>query len=91
MVKGWAVDAAALALAGGVELVLDALTYKIPYFLTRSDVAAAEHQESYTDSGFQGVISPSLLPPGSHMVALRIISADRKTFYQTATWSVIVQ
>jgi hypothetical protein len=91
MVSGWAVDAPAASLAGGVELVIDDNTYKLPYFLTRPDVAAALKVPAYTDSGFLGIVSPDLLPRGTDLVSLRIVSADRKSYFTTPTLRVVVR
>jgi hypothetical protein len=89
-VRGWAVDAQAARLAGGVEIVIDSQAYKLPYFLTRVDVAAALRTEAYTDSGFLGIVSPELLAKGSHTVSLRILSADRTTYYQSPPFRLVV-
>lgn len=90
-VRGWAIDAPADALAGGVEIVVDGHAYKLPYFLSRADVAAAKRKEAYTDCGFLGIVSAELLPKGSHTVSLRIVSADRKTYYQSPEFHVLVR
>ena len=91
MVRGWAIDAPAATLAGGVEIVIDGHAYKLPYFLTRADVAAAKRMEAYTDCGFLAIVSPELLPKGSHTVSLRIVSADRKTYYQSHDFHIVVR
>ncbi len=91
MVRGWAIDAPAATLAGGVEIVIDGQAYELPYFLTRADVAAARRSEVYTDCGFLAILSPKLLPEGSHNVTLRIVSADRKTYYQSPAFRVVVR
>jgi len=91
MVRGWAIDAPAARLAGGVEVVIEGRAYKLPYFLARADVAAALRTEAYTDCGFLGIVSPELFPKGSHTVLFRIVSADRKTYYQSPNFRVIVR
>ena len=91
VVSGWAIDAPAAALAGGVEIVIDGHAFKLPYFLTRADVAAAKRNEAYTDCGFLAVVPRELLPNGSHTVSLRIVSADRKTYYQSPDFRVAVR
>lgn len=89
-VSGWAIDVLATTLAGGVEIVIDGHAYKLPYSLSRPDVAIAKGKQTCTNSGFSGTVSPAFLPKGSHTVFLRIVSADRKTYYQTPEFPVVV-
>lgn len=89
-VSGWAIDALAATLARGVEIVIDGHAYKLPYSVSRPDVAIAKGKQTYTNSGFSGTVSPAFLPNGSHTVFLRIVSADRETYYQTPEFPVVV-
>ena len=91
VVNGWAIDSPAAALANGVEIVIDGRAYKLPYFLSRADVAAAKGNQAYTDCGFLAVVPRELLPMGSHTVSFRIVSADRKTYYQSPEFHVAVR
>jgi hypothetical protein len=91
LIRGWAVDTMASTLAGGVEISIDNHAYKLPYFLTRTDVAAALGSAAFADSGFLGIIPPQLLPEGQHDVVLRIIAADRRNYYQSPSIRMIVK
>jgi hypothetical protein len=90
IVRGWAVDTSAATLAGGVEVVIDGTAYKLPYFLTRTDVAAALRSPAFTDSGYLGIIAAYLLPEGKHTMSLRVVTSDRKKYYETQHIRLIV-
>jgi hypothetical protein len=80
-VKGWAVDAQAKALAGGVYLELDHKLYPASYKLYRPDVAAHFQVPAYKHSGFEGDIPIYELEPGRHILTLKILTKDKKAYY----------
>jgi glycosyltransferase involved in cell wall biosynthesis len=80
VVRGWAVDGRARALAGGVYLDLDGMLYPAYYGATRNDVAGYFRIDSYARSGFQR--SFFNLEPGSHRISLAILGHNSKAYYK---------
>ena len=82
-VIGWAVDGEAQKAAGGVFVSLDGGT-DVPadYGQERKDVAAALGNAEYQFSGFTASFPTSLLKKGPHTLTLKIVTADRKGFYE---------
>lgn len=81
-ISGWAVDGSTNTPAGGVDVVIDEAPYVAQYGIVRTDVAASYNRPDYTSSGFQLVLAPGKLSKGPHSVSIRIISSDRKSYYQ---------
>jgi glycosyltransferase involved in cell wall biosynthesis len=80
VVRGWAVDARARDLAGGVYLDIDGTLYPAFYGGIRKDVAEHFQIERYNHSGFQRLVFN--LKPGIHRISLVILSHDRKAYYK---------
>jgi hypothetical protein len=81
-IVGWAIDGSTNTLAGGVDVVIDQAPYVAQYGVVRTDVAASYNRPDYAASGFQLVLAPGKLPKGPHSVSIRIISSDKKSYYQ---------
>ena len=81
-ITGWAVDDPKKMLAGGVDVVIDQVPYSAHYGSERKDVATHFKQPAYNASGFELMIAPEQLPKGQHSVFLRVISNDKKSYYQ---------
>ena len=81
-IRGWAVDGPKKVVAGAVDVVIDQTPYSAQYGSPRKDVAAHFNQPEYTNSGFELMIAPGQLPKGQHSVAIRVISSDKKSYYQ---------
>ena len=81
-INGWAIDDASKTTAGGVDLVIDQAPYSAHYGSERKDVAVHFNNTGYTNSGFDLTVAPGQLSKGQHAVAIRIISSNKKSYYQ---------
>lgn len=81
-ITGWAVDEPKKTTAGGVDAVIDQIPYSAHYGSPRKDVATHFNQPAYEASGFELMIAPGQLSKGQHSVSIRVISNDRKSYYQ---------
>jgi len=82
-ITGWAIDKDNGKAAGGVVLVIDGNT-EIPayYGIHRLDVVEYHKNNNYLYSGFYASMANSVLGPGRHTIAIKVISADKKEYYQ---------
>jgi hypothetical protein len=85
IIAGWAVDSAARTEAGGVFINVDGKT-DIPasYGTERPDVAVVNKNPRYKQSGFAAVVPVASMGKGQHSLTLRILTADRKSYYEPA-------
>ena len=81
-ITGWAIDEANKAAAGGVDEVIDGTPYGAHYGSVRTDVATHFNQPEYRNSGFELMVAPGQLTKGPHSVSIRVISSDKKFYYQ---------
>jgi hypothetical protein len=81
-ITGWAIDQSKKTVAGGVDVVIDQSPFSAHYGSPRKDVATHFSQPAYEASGFELMIAPGQLPKGQHSASIRIISNDRKSYYQ---------
>jgi FkbM family methyltransferase len=79
---GWAVDEPNRSAAGGVDVVIDDAPYSAVYNGSRPDVADHFKTMACLNSGFRLVLAPGILAQGQHVVSLRMIAHDRKSYYQ---------
>lgn len=89
-VSGWAVDQAAEASGAGVDVLMDQTPIQAIYGLDRADVVLALKQPGYQLSGFMAAVPASRFAPGSHTLALRVVSADGRCYYQTPPHVVVI-
>jgi hypothetical protein len=82
VISGWAIDEANKTTAGGVDVVIDMAPYAAHYGSARPDVAAHFTQPGFRNSGFDFTVGPGQLNAGPHSVAIRVMSSDKKVFYQ---------
>jgi len=80
VIRGWAVDARARDVAGGVYVEVDGVPYPAFYGENRGDVAEHFQIDRYRFSGFQRPVLN--LKPGIHRVSAIIVSHDRKSCYR---------
>jgi hypothetical protein len=81
-ITGWAIDEANKTTAGGVDEVIDGTPYGAHYGSPRTDVAAHFNHPDYRNSGFELMVAPGQLAKGPHSVSIRVISSDKKSYYQ---------
>lgn len=82
-IVGWAVDQKIGQTAGGVFVNIDG-QMDIPtlYGLDRPDVAQAFRNNRYRPSGFLASFATSVLGEGQHVLSLKIVTADKKEYYE---------
>lgn len=80
---GWAVDQQAQSEAGGVYVTVDGkMDVPTEYGAERKDVADANKNPRYRNSGFAASIETSTIGKGSHTLGLKILTADKKGYYE---------
>jgi phosphoglycerol transferase len=89
-VSGWAVDQMAHAAAQGVDVLVDQTSFPAVYGTAREDVIAYFKRPEYRGSGFAAAIPMEELGRGPHALALRVVSADRRCYYQTPGRPIVV-
>ena len=83
IVAGWAVDGQAKAPAGGVILSIDGKSeLTATYGAERPDVATVLKEPNYKLSGFGVAIPTGSLEKGKHTIALKILTSDKKGYYE---------
>jgi hypothetical protein len=82
--SGWAVDAAAKEISGGVEVVVDEVPYPAQSNLARGDVATFLKVPAYINAGFSFSAEAGAFGKGKHKVSIRVLTHDRKSYYQGA-------
>jgi hypothetical protein len=65
-------------------VVDDTLHFSSEYGLERAEVAEALADDSYRRSGFAATIPSDALAPGRHVVSIKILAADRQSYYEPA-------
>jgi hypothetical protein len=82
-VKGWAVDVLNGKPAGDVYIDIDGKLFPTVYGKNRPDVAQLLDVPEYQYSGYVGEISASEIGMGHHTLSLRILTNDKKAYYDT--------
>jgi len=80
--SGFAIDEAAHALAGGVDIAIDSLPFGAHYQLDRPDVATFFKTPAYEKAGFQFTMPAKFFGKGKHTLVARAIANDRKAYYE---------
>ncbi|MCX5637062.1 MAG: hypothetical protein NTX52_05125, partial [Planctomycetota bacterium] len=83
IIKGWAVDLPKKKAAGGVWIDIDG-RWQQPalYGIDRNDVAVYHNNANYRYSGFYASVATSVIGPGRHVIAIYVVSGDKKEYYQ---------
>lgn len=80
---GWAVDQQAQSEAGGVYVTVDGgMDVPTEYGTERKDVADINKNPRYRRCGFAASIETSTMAKGRHMLGLKILTADKKGYYE---------
>lgn len=87
-IRGWAVDLQSSALAGGVEVLVDGIPYESVYGLDRADVADFFRVSALGRAGFEMLLPGELLPRGRHCFQIRVVSGDRRTYWDGPEFTV---
>ena len=79
---GFGFDPVAKAPARGVDLVIDMHVYATVYGQARPDVASFNKVPGLAPVGFTMTLPAGLLAPGAHSVAVRVIAADGRGYFE---------
>ena len=92
-VDGWAVDERNKVSPGGIDVVVDGKHYPATYGIARPDVVTHFKNHgapgAYIGSGFACKIPGAQIGPGSHVLAIHVITGDAKGYYVTAPVKVL--
>lgn len=92
VVRGRAIDQVTKSVAGGVIINVEGKDFVANYGAPRPDVAANLKSPDYVNSGFTASIDTSALGKGKHTLVFRVVTSDRKGYYQQKqTYDVIVE
>jgi len=78
---GWAIDEPNMALASGVDIAIDQTAYGATYGIERKDVAAHFNNQAVRNAGFRLDLPAKTLSKGPHVVTVRTIAGDGKSYY----------
>jgi hypothetical protein len=87
-IGGWAVDQDAKASAGGVEIRIDGSTFAGEYGKPRPDVASLFSQPAYANVGYMIRIKADQFASGTHTAYFRVLSNDRKSFWEAGPYTI---
>jgi hypothetical protein len=90
LIMGWAIDGAAKKLPGGIEVLLDQAPFAAHTGVNRTDVADFFKRPDYAMAGFELIMPPGQLSKGEHSAAIRVISNDKTSYYQTELLKFVV-
>jgi len=88
--SGWAIDQPNNVVAGGVDVVIDQVAYSAVYGSERSDVAASLKNPACKNSGYNLVLPAGMLAKGPHVLTIRAISHDKKSYYEGPTAKITI-
>ena len=89
-VVGWAVDRPRESTAADVDVVIDQTPFETIYGSDRGDVVAAFGRPAYLQSGFATEIPTDTISKGQHALAFRVVSSNRRCYYQTPSRPIVV-
>ena len=87
-ISGWAVDQEAKMPAGGVDIVIDGTSHSAQYGGARPDVAAVKGSPTYANSGYTLDLAGEDFTAGSHSMLIRVLSNDRKGFWEVGPYTL---
>jgi phosphoglycerol transferase len=92
LVLGWAVDSPQRQLAGDVDLAIGRRLFPALYGFDRADVAAYLGSSIYQPSGFAARVNGThLIDAGAGTLSIRILSADRRCYYEGPSVSLVAR
>jgi phosphoglycerol transferase len=82
-VTGWAVDTKGTPQGWGVDVVVDGIPFPSVYGSDRQDVADYYKNPAYKPSGFTATVPIETLAKGQHSLSIRLVTSDRRCFYES--------
>lgn len=91
VVGGWTFDREAMRLAAGAFISVDGRAdYAAQYGIEREDIAGYFGVPGLVRSGYRVTIPLAALPPGEHVVTVRVLNADLRSFSESRRFLVQV-
>jgi hypothetical protein len=88
---GFAADAVARDLAGGVDIAIDGLAFTAHYGISREDVAQYFKVPAYSRTGFSFSIPARYFGPGRHKLTVRVVSSDKTKYFESPVLDINIQ
>ena len=80
---GFGFDAVAKLPAKGVDVVIDGKAWPAVYGAARPDVAQFFKASALVKVGFRATVPADALPPGPHLVQVRVVAADGNGYFDS--------
>jgi hypothetical protein len=91
IVGGWAFDRESMRLAARAFVIVDGqMGYETQYGIERGDVAGYFGNPGLVRSGFRATIPIAALTPGEHVVTVRVLNADARSYSESRRFIVQV-
>lgn len=90
-IKGWAIDERSQTAAGAVYVHIDDKFYITNYGHERNDIARKFKSDECTNSGFEVNIPLSEIGEGEHTLSLKVLTYNKKAYYNTKTLKIKVE
>jgi len=84
-VSGFGFDPVAQTAGKAIDIVIDGAAYGTTYGHERSDVAAYYKTEAVLKSGFRTTLPAGTVKAGPHKILVRVVAADGKSYFDSAT------
>jgi hypothetical protein len=89
--SGFGFDPIAKTPGKAVDIVVDGVAYGTAYGSERPDVAGYYKTEAVRPSGFRVTLPARVVKKGPHTVVVRVVAADGKSYFDSATLSFQAQ
>lgn len=90
-IGGFGFDAVTKQAAKGVDLVIDGKAYGVTYGSPRADVAAFYKTPALTNVGYGVTFPADSFAKGDHVIVVRVVSADGKSYQESVPVKFQVQ
>jgi hypothetical protein len=71
-----------------VEIVIDDAPFVAEYGKARPDVATSFDVPAYANSGFSIELLGQQFPPGAHKLFVRVLTHDRKSYWEVGPYTI---
>jgi hypothetical protein len=90
-VSGWAVDGVLTTSGGGLDVLVDRVPFPAVYGIDRDDVSSYFKRAEYRQSGFTAIVPSQSVGGGEHELAVRLVAADRRCYYESSGHRFVVE
>ena len=90
VVSGWAIDPECENVAGGVQVLIDDVSYSALYGGSRPDVARFFGAAAYLDSGYILRLPAGEFALGTHALSVHVLSSDLRGYWEAGPYTLDV-